>query len=170
MSVALRHRQEGQVVALAGVAMLAIAGMIVLVFSIGMFLLTRRDLQKAADAAALAGIMDWQDGSVADATQAHDDATNYARLNAFCQQQVTPVFDALPSQQPFFGSVDLPGSAPNTLAPSLHLKVPCQVLGVTLQAEATAAKGCIDPISHNVINYDPVACPTQFSYGARLVQ
>src|SRR5438105_833397 len=53
----LRRRQPGQAIALVAVALIAIVGAVGFVIDIGFFLEGRRELQNAADSAALAGVI-----------------------------------------------------------------------------------------------------------------
>src|SRR5258708_39874004 len=57
MALGLKNRQSGQAIALAAVAMIALVGAVAFVLDLGFFLEGRRELQNAADSAALAGIV-----------------------------------------------------------------------------------------------------------------
>src|SRR5260370_20219012 len=57
MRDALKHRQPAQAIALAAVAMIAIVGAVAFVIDLGFFLEGRRELQLAADQAAMAGVV-----------------------------------------------------------------------------------------------------------------
>jgi uncharacterized membrane protein len=62
----LRHRQPGQTLVLAAVALVAVVGALAMVVDAGMFFLIRGQLQAAADAGALAGT--WHVGGCPNAT------------------------------------------------------------------------------------------------------
>ena len=65
------REESGQALVLAALAMVVVLGMAALAIDVGMFLQERRDLQNAADAAALAGAVDLPGspaGAIADAT------------------------------------------------------------------------------------------------------
>src|SRR5262252_5073765 len=51
------HRQQGQTIAVAAVVLVAIVGALAFVIDLGFQMETRRELQNAADAAALAGVV-----------------------------------------------------------------------------------------------------------------
>jgi Flp pilus assembly protein TadG len=53
----LQHRQSGQTIGLAAVAMIAVVGAVAFVIDLGFFLEGRRELQLAADQAAMAGVI-----------------------------------------------------------------------------------------------------------------
>src|SRR5438874_11464393 len=53
------HRQRGQTIVFAAIAMVAVVGGLAMVVDVGMFLMVQRQLQTAADAGALAGA--WHD-------------------------------------------------------------------------------------------------------------
>lgn len=71
------REESGQALVLAALAMVVVLGMAALAIDVGMFLQERRDLQNAADAAALAGAVDLP-GSPASAIA---DATTWAGQN-----------------------------------------------------------------------------------------
>jgi hypothetical protein len=71
------RRESGQALVLAAAAMVVILGMAAMAIDVGMFLQERRDLQNAADAAALAGAPDLP-GSPANAV---DHANSWAEQN-----------------------------------------------------------------------------------------
>ena len=71
------RRESGQALVLAAAAMVLILGMAAMTIDVGMLLQERRDLQNAADAAALAGVQDLP-ASPADAV---DSATTWAEQN-----------------------------------------------------------------------------------------
>src|SRR2546427_384825 len=57
MRVSLQHRQPGQTIGLAAVAMIALVGAVAFVVDLGFFLEGRRELQLTADEAAMAGVV-----------------------------------------------------------------------------------------------------------------
>src|ERR1700738_4803833 len=59
MRRSIRHRQSGQTIVLAAVAMVAVVGALAMVIDAGIFFVVQRQLQTAADAGALAGA--WHD-------------------------------------------------------------------------------------------------------------
>lgn len=83
----MRRRARGQAIALAAVAMIGMVGMTAFVIDTGFFLLIRRELQNAVDAAALAGVVHLgacnNDTTCPDSVQqeARDEAERYAMAN-----------------------------------------------------------------------------------------
>jgi hypothetical protein len=55
------RRERGQAIGLAGVALVAMVGMLAFTIDAGLFFMIRRELQNTADAAALAGMGAWVD-------------------------------------------------------------------------------------------------------------
>jgi hypothetical protein len=72
-----RRGERGQILPLTAVIMVAMVGMLAIALDTGFFLMTRRELQNAADAAALAGVVELP----ADPTAAHTIAAGYANRN-----------------------------------------------------------------------------------------
>src|SRR5438477_12925628 len=88
MSLRLKHRESGQAIALAAVALIAVVGAVAFVIDVGFFFEGRRELQNAADAAALAGVVFLPNCSVLDAangcptlSNAQDAANAYIAAN-----------------------------------------------------------------------------------------
>src|SRR5687768_6419714 len=85
MRLRISHRGRGQAIGLAAVVMVSMVGMLALVVDAGIFWQTQRELQKAADAAALAGVVRLphdQVGAVAVAQQYSTD--NVTIAGRFC--------------------------------------------------------------------------------------
>ncbi|MBI4491270.1 MAG: hypothetical protein HY690_00550 [Chloroflexi bacterium] len=78
MKLHLRRRQPGQVIALAVIVMVAMVGMLAFAVDVGRFWETRRELQNAADAGALAGVSQLP----GDPDAANDLALQYADTTA----------------------------------------------------------------------------------------
>src|SRR3954469_20412563 len=90
----MKGRARGQAIGLAAAAMLAVVGALGFVVDAGFFLEGRRELQNAADSAALAGIVflpdcpDSSPGGKCTANNAQDAANAYIGLNGPIARQL----------------------------------------------------------------------------------
>lgn len=171
MTARLGHRQRGQIVVVVPVALIAMLGMVWLVINAGFYFMARMELQKMADAAALAAVMEWTPVPRNPPNPTPQGAAlQYAELNSglakgLCTQSA-PVVIVDPIQ-----IIQLRQSTgPTGEAPSEHVRVSCgfvpnwlPILGpdaevsITIQADATAVQGCRDQ-SGAVFAY-AVPCP-----------
>jgi hypothetical protein len=161
----LAHRQRGQAMGLAAVSIIAMVSMLAFVVDAASFFIIRRELQNAADAAALAGVALCPCPPNDAAARAMAD--QYVRLNApnaekLCRHRVA--FDPSPSGSDvaFNSRILTPtGSA----SPTMSITVRCQadytfgritnLLSRTISAHATAALGRWDTTMtpHQVSDY-----------------
>src|SRR5437660_436622 len=115
--MSLNGREPGQAMALAAVGMVAMVALLAFVIDAGSFFIVRRELQNAADAAALAGA--W--GMLVDHNQASSNATTYITLNApgaekLCRHSVQ--FD--PATDVAFNSTSLSGGTSERITVTVH--------------------------------------------------
>ncbi len=84
-----QRREQGQVLVLFAAALVAICGFVGMAIDVGQLVYTRTDLQKVADAAALAGSQDLPSASTATST-----AQNYVTTNASSATSAVAVISA----------------------------------------------------------------------------
>jgi hypothetical protein len=141
------RRQRAQAMGLAAVAMVAMVSLLAFVIDAGSFFIVRRELQNAADAAALAGAY----GMIVDHPTASSAASTYLYLNApnaekLCRHavQFDPVADV------HFGSTALAGGTSETITVTAHCEADYtfgRILNLghrPISAQATAALGSWD--------------------------
>jgi uncharacterized membrane protein len=161
----LRHRQPAQAMGLGVVAMVGMVAMLAFVIDAGSFFIVRRELQNAADAAALAAVAmcPCPPAAVANRAQARLVAQRYVSANAFdaeqlCRHRVLFV----PDTDVSFGSSHLTSVGTSD---SVIVTIRCEadytfgrILNLqhrTIAAHATAALGVWDVsvMPHQVIDY-----------------
>jgi hypothetical protein len=189
-----RHKQRGQTIALAAVALIAMVGMLAFVIDVGLFMMIRSQLANAADAAALAGIMGW-DPTKSDAynenfIDTNSTVTDYVSINSGIINNLSrpPLQLCRGGVQtpPFIKSFQKVSFPNNKSAPAVTVTLRCEaglVFGLILwergsaptyaiSAQATAMQGCIDS-NGNVVALESTCSvtppPNQPTYGARLI-
>ena len=170
------HGERGQAIGLAAVVMVAMVGLLAFVIDAGIFLTVRRDLQHAADAAALAGVP----YRVDDLGKAYLLAQEYATANAQAPGAVAARLCVLgegeaPSHTISDGQQALGGGTVYTLTVTTRCVAGYtfgRILGLTntpISATATAALGalktaaCVAPFGVDDVSDQP-GKPPPFGY------
>ena len=150
-----RRRSSGQILALATISLVVLLGFTALAVDIGFLYSTRRRMQTAADAAAIAGATALRDGQ--NYTKAADDVTSF---NGFTNSQnsvtVTVSEPTLPSPYPSgvtYVEVDISQSVPTYFLRVLGYK--SMNVGARAVSGAVAGPACIyamDPSDSNTFS------------------
>ena len=148
-------RGSGQILVLASIAMVVLLGFSALAVDVGLLYSTRRRMQTAADAAAIAGATALRDGQ--DYTKAADDVSSF---NGFTNSQnnvaVTVSEPTLPSPYPSgvtYVEIDITQSVPTYFLRVLGYK--SMNVGVRAVSGAVAGPACIyalDPTHSNTFS------------------